>query len=229
MTGSSPHGSDNSYTVFWLYQAARSWHALPEEQRTRGRREFVTALEDAPDCHVRGVYSTVGFRPDTDLIVWATAADPDALQRFAVQLNQTLLGAHLERRQAYLGVAGGSQYDPTHGPAFLKGTPPRRYLSVYPFTKTPEWYLLPFEERRQLMRVHGELGEEFPTILTNTVSSFGIQDQEFIVALEDDDPAVLVKMVQRLRGAEVRKYTQVDTPIYLGRLKDPDAALRDLG
>ena len=217
------------YTVFSIYQATPEWRRQPEQVHQQGRSEFVTLLESANDVTVRGVYSTVGFRADADLILWTIADDIDALQRFAVQVRQTTLGDYLTPAQAYLGVAGASQYDPTHGPAFLRGVPPRRFLSVYPFTKTPEWYLLPFEERRRLMRVHGELGEEFPTILTNTVNSFGIQDQEFIVALEDDDPSVLVAMVQRLRLAEVRRYTQVDTPIYLGRLKSPDEAVRDLG
>lgn len=218
-----------AYTVFWIYQATPEWRRQSEQAKQNARQEFIAALEDSGDVSVRGVYSTVGFRADADLIVWSVAEDADALQRFAVRLRQTALGALLSQTQAYLGVAGGSQYDPSHAPAFLKGTPPRRYLSVYPFTKTPEWFLLPFEERRRLMRVHGELGQEYPTILTNTVNSFGIQDQEFIVALEDDDPDVLVQMVQRLRGAEVRRYTQVDTPIYLGQLKAPDEALGQLG
>ena len=133
----------------------------------------------------------------------------------------------LQAKHAYLGVASLSQYDPDHGPAFLKGIPPKKYLSVYPFTKTPEWFLLPFEERRELMAEHGKMGAEFPSILTNTVNSFGIADQEFIVALEDDDPAVLVAMVQRLRAARVRIYTQSDTPIFLGLQKELTAALED--
>lgn len=130
-------------------------------------------------------------------------------------------------RHAYLGVGSASQYDPNHGPAFLRGLPPKRYLSVYPFTKTPEWFLLPFEQRRDLMVEHGKMGHEFPTILTNTVNSFGIADQEFVVALEDDDPATLVKMVQRLRAAKVREYTRADTPIFLGLRDEPGAVIGD--
>jgi chlorite dismutase len=121
-----------------------------------------------------------------------------------------------------------SQYDPNHGPAFLKGIPSKRYLSVYPFSKTPDWFLLDFAERRRLMLEHGEMGREFPEILTNTVNSFGVQDQEFIVALEDDDPNQLIKMVQKLRGAEVRKWTALDTPIYLGQQKAIREVLADI-
>lgn len=219
-----------SYTVFWLYKTLPEWRTLTESERARARDEFLGVLEaHSREVRLRGAYSTVGFRPDVDLILWMISDEIDQLQQLAVALGQTALGRSLEMRQAYLGLAAPSQYDPEHGPAFLRGVPPKRFLSLYPFIKTPEWYVLPYEERRKLMAVHGELGREFPTILTNTVSSFGIADQEFIVALEDDDPAELVRMVQRLRGAEVRIYTKVDTPIYLGRLKDPMAALSDLG
>jgi chlorite dismutase len=128
----------------------------------------------------------------------------------------------------YYGVAGMSRYDPTHGPAFIKGDAPKRYLSVYPFAKIPTWFLLPFTERRDLMIEHGKLGRDYPSVLTNTVNSFGIADQEWIVALEDDDPEILVNMVQKLREAKVREWTAVDTPIYLGERKDPAAVLQDL-
>ncbi len=219
----------SSFTAFWLYKTSNEWRAQPADIRRAGREEFTTVLNQPGEgLSVRGVYSTIGFRGDVDLIIWAVGDDPDRIQQLAVRLRHTTLGSMLDMRHAYIGVASMSQYDPTHGPAFMKGKPPAKYLSVYPFTKTPDWYLLSYEERREMMSVHGDLGDEFPSILTNTVSSFGIQDQEFIVALEDDDPDVLVKMVQRLRLAKVRKYTQVDTPIFLGRLKDADEALSDI-
>jgi chlorite dismutase len=216
------------YTVFWLYKATPRWRELSPEAQAAARERFLQVLGDTEDVRLRGAYLTIGFRADVDLILWLVADDPERLQRLAVALNRTPLGQALEMRYAYLGVAGASQYDPTHGPAFLRGIPPKRYLSVYPFTKTPEWYLLPFERRRELMVEHGRLGDEFPSVLTNTVNSFGVQDQEFIVALEDDDVATLVTMVQRLRAAEVRRYTQLDTPIFLGLRKEPEAALADL-
>jgi len=176
---------------------------------------------------LRAAYSTVGLTAGVDLILWVVAEDVEAFQMLAVDISRSPAGPMLRAKEAYLGVASLSQYDPTHGPAFVKGIPPKKYLSVYPFTKTPEWFLLTYEERRDLMAEHGKMGAEFPSILTNTVNSFGIADQEFIVALEDDDPAVLVAMVQRLRAAKVRIYTQSDTPIFLGLKKELAAALAD--
>lgn len=216
------------YTVFWLYKALPELRNLSDAARTEAENEFLGTIEAAKSVTLRAAYSTVGFRADVDMILWTVSQDIDALQQLAADLNRTTLGRHLEMRYAYLGLSSASQYDSTHGPAFVKGIPPKRYLSVYPFVKTPEWYILPFEKRRELMLVHGELGRDYPSILTNTVSAFGIADHEFVVALEDDDVEELVKMVQQLREAEVRIYTKVDTPIFLGRMKDPEEVLRDL-
>lgn len=219
----------SAFTAFWLYQRHESWKTLDDATFERGRDELETLLtHPGQDVTVRGVYSTLGLRADVDLIVWAHAERLDMLQGLAIAIDGTMLGGHLTLRQSYIGVGGMSQYDPDHGPAFVKGIPPKRYLSVYPFTKTPDWYLVEYPERRRLMVEHGEMGREFPEILTNTVNSFGIQDQEFVVALEDDDPHQLVKMVQRLRAAEVRKWTALDTPIFLGDRKPAGAVLNDI-
>lgn len=217
-----------AFTTFWLYQASPRRFEWSEAERDAARQAVLKNLADHADrVQLRGAYSTAGLSAGVDLILWVVADDAEAFQRLAADLHRSPAAAALELRHVYLGVASMSQYDPNHGPAFLRGLEPKRYLSVYPFTKTPSWYLLPFERRRELMIEHGRMGQEFPSILTNTVNSFGIADQEFIVALEDDDPATLVKMVQRLRAAAVREYTQLDTPIFLGLRKDPEEALRD--
>ncbi len=222
---------ETMFTAFWLYSRrsdATIWEDAVESS-DRASESFLTTLTGAaPDVTVRGVYTTAGLSPEVDLIVWVVARDPEHLHDLAADLRRTPLGRALDVRRVYLGTASNSQYDPTHGPAFLQGKPPAKYLSVYPFVKTPDWYLLPYEERRDLMIDHGRMGREYPSVLTNTVNSFGVADQEFIVALEDDDVATLIRMVQRLRAAEVRKYTAVDTPIYLGLRRDPAAALRTL-
>ncbi len=219
----------SAYAAFWLYQRHEAWKSLDDGIFEQGKNE-VDALLTHPeqDVTVRGVYSSLGLCADVDLIVWAHAERLDMLQRLAIAFDGTTLGGHLTLKHSYIGVGGMSQYDPEHGPAFVKGIPPKRYLSVYPFTKTPDWYLVDYQERRRLMVEHGEMGREFPEILTNTVNSFGIQDQEFVVALEDDDPHQLIKMVQRLRAAEVRKWTALDTPIFLGDRKPVTAVLDDI-
>lgn len=227
MTETAPSTLRDTFTTFWIFRATSDRHGLPGSERVAACRVALDALRaHEPAIRLRGAYATTGLTAGADLILWLIAEDPADLHHLGAALHRAPVGGLLELRQAYLGMASASQYDPNHGPAFLRGLPPKRYLSVYPFTKTPSWYLLPFERRRELMAEHGRLGNEFPTILTNTVSSFGIADQEFVVALEDDDPATLIRMVQRLRSAAVREYTQIDTPIFLGLRMDPEAALQ---
>jgi chlorite dismutase len=223
----TPQPTD-TFAAFWIFRAASDRHARAETERAEACRAALGALADHEESvRLRGAYSTTGLTAGADLILWMVADDLADLQCLGAALHRASFGALVELRHTYLGMASASQYDPNHGPAFLRGVAPKRYLSVYPFTKTPSWYLLPFEQRRSLMAEHGRMGHEFPSILTNTVSSFGIADQEFVVALEDDDPATLIRMVQRLRAAAVREYTQVDTPIFLGLRKEPELALRD--
>lgn len=220
-----------TYTNFWVYQVDAEWRRTSEEARDAARGEFVALLENAASegVTVRGVYSTVGLRPDADLVLWVISEDFDAFQRLAVAIRATALGAYLQLHHTFPGVSLGSKYSTDHAPAFIKGIPPKRYLSMYPFIKTHEWYQLPFEERRSAMGEHGRMGREYPDILTNTVSSFGISDWEFVVAFEGDDVGEMVRMVEYLRPAASRPYTKLDTPIFLGVLKDANEALLDLG
>jgi hydrogen peroxide-dependent heme synthase len=219
----------NQYAAWWLFKRGSAWRALANGGYEETSAELANLLDHpGAGITIRGVYTALGLSPDADLIIWAHAVTLEQLQQFAIALDKTSLGANLDVVANYIGVGGMSQYDPTHGPAFIKGLAPKDYLSVYPFSKTPDWYLVNYKERQRLMIEHGEMGREYPDILTNTVNSFGIQTQEFVVALEDDDPEQLVKMVQRLRAAEVRKWTAVDTPIFLGRRKAASQVLADL-
>jgi chlorite dismutase len=223
--------SKTIYSTFWIYGVDPAWRRCADADRQLARGELAEVLARASreGVQLRGAYSTVGLRHDTDLILWVLADDVSAMQRLAVEINRSVLGGYLNNRYTFLGVALGSRYTSDHAPAFVRGVPPKRFLSVYPFIKTHEWYQLPFEERRQTMAEHGRLGREYPEILTNTVSSFGIADHEFVVAFESDDVAEMVRMVEHLRPAASRPYTKLDTPIFLGVLKDLPEVLADLG
>jgi chlorite dismutase len=248
------NGSETTFALFWLYKVAPEWRRLEAVERAHSREAFARTLEErAGSFTLRGAYSLVGLRHDADLMLWLHGPDLGAAQDLAVALRKTGLGTYLENTYTYTGIVPISRYAPEHRPAFVQGRPPLRYLSMYPFVKTPEWYLLPFEQRRALMAEHGRLGQRHSAIpeavieeasagaavavaapsrgavLANTVHSFGLGDQEFVVAFESDDPAAIARMVEDLRAAEVRRYTAADTPIFLGRRKDLPAALDDLG
>lgn len=217
------------YAAFWLWTRRDDWRDNVAGTWDAAVAEFSKLIEKPLEgVTVRATYSLMGLRPDVDMMLWIHADRLDLVTDYAVALDQTAIGRGLKRVDGYIGVAGGSQYDKEHAPAFLKGIEPKKYLSVYPFIKTTGWYLLDYAERRKLMLEHGELGREYPELLTNTVSSFGLQDQEFIVAIEGDDPLRLMRMVQDLRAAEVREYTKLDTPIYLGESKSIGDVLADI-
>jgi len=177
---------------------------------------------------VRGMYSTRGFRSDTDLMLWLVGATPDAVQDALVEFGRTEAGRHLEISWTFLGVVKPAEFTADHAPAFVKGDPPKRYASVYPFVRTPEWYLLPRDERSSLLREHGEAGREFPDVLANTTSAFGIGDWEWILAFEADELDRIVDCIRRLREAEARRFTKVEIPFITGIRKDVRSAFADL-
>ncbi len=234
------------FSVFWLYKLDPAFSRLAQTEQQQGKADFLSALEARPrDLQLRGAYSMVGFREDADLMFWLLGPDLDAIQRLAVSLRHTGLGRYLSERQTYVGVVTPARYDPAHQPAFMSGAAPKQFISVYPFAKTTDWYLLPFERRRELMAEHGQVGrryavsretlaggdasaEEGGGVLANTVDAFGLGDYEFILANESDDPVEICRMMESLRATEVRRYTKLDTPIFLGRLREPAEALADL-
>ena len=150
------------YSLTWIYRVDPAFHHLPPSEQDASKAAFLAALEARdPSVTLRGTYSLAGLRAEADLMFWVWGPDLDALQQLAVALRQSGLGRYLTQVEAYVGVVSVPRYDPEHGPAFTTGAPPKKYASVYPFVKTTEWYLLPYEERRELMVEHGEVGRHY--------------------------------------------------------------------
>jgi len=177
---------------------------------------------------VRGTYSTVGFRPDSDLMMWWIGRSPDDLQDLLVAFKRSGLGRRLELTWAFMGVVRPSEFSKDHLPAFVRGEPPRRFACVYPYVRTTDWYLLPKEDRAELLREHGEFGREYPEVLANTTSAFGLGDWEWILAFEADDLSRIVDCLRRLRDAKARAYTKEEVPFVTGIRKEFGAAVADL-
>ena len=177
---------------------------------------------------VRGTYSTVGFRADADLMLWLHGDSPDVLQRALVEFRRTTVGRLIEPTWMFMGAVKPAEFTADHAPAFVKGTSPEKFLCVYPFVRTPEWYLLPREERGELLREHGGAGREFPEVLANTTSAFGLGDWEWIHAYEAERADSLVDCIRRLRETKARLYTKVETPFVTGIRKSVADVLDDL-
>jgi chlorite dismutase len=189
-----------------------AWRRLPDEQRAADKREFAAACEDFAAERLLRAFSTVGTRGDTDLMLLTQATSLERIHEFHVVLAQSGLMKWCSIPYSFLAMTKPSEYSdesrlevrPAHG----------KYLFVYPFVKTREWYGLPAEERWRIMQEHIKVGREYPQIDLNTSYSFGLDDQEFVVAFEGDDPAQFLDLVQRLRTTESSRFTKRDTPTF---------------
>jgi peroxiredoxin len=218
--------SETVYAFYPVFKATKSFRTLDVDDAAQEVENLFKEWADG--VMVRGVYSTVGFRADADLMLWLVGPSPESVQDALVAFGRTQAGRALDLVWSFMGVVKPAEFTADHAPAFVKGEPPKRFLNVYPFVRTPEWYLLPSEERAALLRQHGEIGREFPDVFANTTSAFGINDWEWILAFEADQLERITDCLRRLREAEARRYTKVETPFVTGIRKDVRAAFADL-
>lgn len=207
--------------------------AAPSDGTAVDATHLAAELEDlfaktSDTVQVRGTYSTTGFSATADIMFWFTSPSVDRIQDLLVELRRTQLGRTLQPVEAFLGVVQPAEFAKDHQPAFVKGTEPKKYMTVYPFVRTPDWYLLEPKERGLLLREHGEAGREFPDVLANTTSAFGLGDYEWILCFEADGPERIVELIRRLRATEARRYTKVEIPFFTGIRKELPAAIADL-
>lgn len=217
--------SETVYSIYPVFKANGS--PCPDPDRAAEEVEGLFR-EWEERVKVRGVYSTTGFRADADLVLWLLAETPQDAQEAIVSFRRTSAGRSLTLTWSFMGAVKPAEFTADHSPAFVRGEPPKRFLCVYPFVRTPEWYLLPREERADMLREHGEIGREFPDVLANTTSAFGINDWEWILAFEADELDRLVDCIRRLRDAKARLYTKEEVPFVTGIRKDVREALADL-
>ncbi|GAA2183088.1 chlorite dismutase family protein [Brooklawnia cerclae] len=165
---------------------------------------------------VRGYYDLSAMRADADLMVWFHGPDPVALQAAARVLRRRLEPAG---RPVWSGVGihRPAEFNRRHVPAFLTGRKPEAWLTVYPFVRSLDWYLLPEDERGAMLREHGEMGRAYPQVIANTVSAFALGDYEWIIALESAELHDLVDLMRHLRYAEARRHVRLEVPFYTGR------------
>ena len=221
--------TDTLYALYPVFRAdaeIRSAFADPED-RARATREVEDLIKRLGDrVTLRGSYSTVGFRADTDLLLWLTGPTAEDVQHALVEFRRTEIAAYLDLSWSFMGVVKPAEFSPDHAPAFVKGDPPQDYLCVYPFVRTAEWYLLPPEERSALLRDHGGTGREFPEVVGNTTSAFGLGDWEWILAFESPKLDSIVDVIRLLRNTEARRFTKEEVPFVTG-IRKPIAACID--
>lgn len=208
------------FVNFAYFKVDPAWRRLPEEDRKRGKSQFIDVVKSfEPDMLVI-CYSMVGIRGDCDFMLWRISYDLTAFQQMTAKLFATDLGKYLTVPYSYIAMTKRSTYVREHVHADQEGTRLRltpgqfKFLFVYPFVKTRAWYRLSQAARQGMMNEHIEIGHRYPTVRLNTTYSFGLDDQEFVVAFESDKPEDFLDLVMDLRGAEASNYTLRDTPIF---------------
>ena len=207
---------------FSFYKVMPEWRRLPKETKATQKAEFaaVIAKWNKPGEFLSLTYSTIGTRGDVDMCVWSIGYAVDELNQMRSELMGTELGGYLTSPHNFLAMTKRSQYqidrpDESEGEgrgAIRPGG--QKYIFIYPFWKTRPWYLLSAAERKRLMDEHIRIGLMYPRVKLNTTYSFGIDDQEFVVAFETNFPEDFLDLVQQLRETEISLYTLQDTPIF---------------
>ena len=230
------------FVRYAFYRVLPEWRRRSPKQREADRAELTALIEEmaARDGVVLRTYSLVGTRGDADLMIWTVSDRLEELHELAARLNRTALAAYLEQPYHYFAMTKRSSYVERHvhtDGAAQEGrssrlviTPTeRRYLFVYPFVKTRAWYRLSPEERQRQMDEHIAMGHGYPGVKINTTYSFGLDDQEFVVAFESDSVSDFLDLVQEMRASEASTHTVRDVPSFTCVATPIDEALAALG
>ncbi len=209
------------YTQYSVFRARTGGGRLPDTERDAAAAEVQALLDQAlaKDVYTRGSYDVSGYRADADFLMWWTAPDPDDLQEVYARFRQTRLGRASEPVWSAMGLHRPAEFNKSHIPAFVRREDPRKYLCVYPFVRSYEWYLLEPEQRRQMLAEHGQMAREYPDVRANTVACFALNDYEWLLAFEADELHRILDLMRHLRGAAARRHTREEIPFFTGARK----------
>jgi len=215
--------------TYALYASFAADPACPlgAQHRERAAGHAQAALTEG-EATLRGAYTVSGYRADADMLLWLVGHSADAVQDALIRFRSTELGDALSPVWSAIGVHREAEFAKSHTPAFMRGEPPRRYVSVYPYVRSLEWYLLAESERAEMLREHGEMGRSRPEVRANTVSAFALGDYEWLLAFECDELEPIVDLMRLLRSAQARRHTREEIPFHAGRRRPLEEVVADL-
>ena len=199
------------------------WSVLKRDPSTpagNGGLDDAVAAVEAAGVTVRGFYDVSSLRADSDIMIWIHGENPETLQWALRELRRTDSLKSLLPVWNAMGVHRDAEFTNNHLPAFMRGKEPADWLTVYPFVRSYDWYILPEDERKKMLGDHGRKGSQYPQVLANTVASFALGDYEWILALEDDELTNLVDLMRHLRATDARLHVREEVPFYTGRRID---------
>jgi len=213
---SAPEPPDGPTWALYASFAADPERPLPPQHREPAAAHAQQAL-DSSEAILRGAYTVTGYRADADLLLWLVGHSADAVQDALIAFRHTRLVQSLRPAWSAIGVHREAEFAKSHTPAFMRGEEPRKYVSVYPYVRSLEWYLLPEQERAEMLREHGLMGRSRPEVRANTVSAFALGDYEWLLAFECDELEPIVDLMRHLRSAQARRHTREELPFHTGR------------
>ena len=219
---------------FAFYKLDPQWQLLPSYEQAEGRRQLKQIFDEYGENSLIRSFSLYGIRSDCDFMLWQATYDIDDLQSLSSKLRRSAMGPYLREVHSMLSMTKRSVYvgknaRGAHDPRLVITPDDKKYLFVYPFVKTRPWYALPMEDRKRMMNEHIRVGLKYPSVSLNTTYSFGIDDQEFVVAFETDNIQDFLDLVQELRETEASMYTLRDTPMYTCVAQPLDEILKAIG
>ncbi|HET9256434.1 MAG TPA: hydrogen peroxide-dependent heme synthase [Pseudonocardiaceae bacterium] len=204
------------YTMWSVFRMEPGRLPADRAEPAHEAQHYLEALE-GKGVTVRGVYDLAGLRADADWMIWWHAEEIERLQAGYADLRRgTALGRASTPVWSTVALHRPAEFNKSHIPAFLAGEQPRRYVSVYPFVRSYDWYLLPEAERREMLAEHGRQAREFPDVRANTVASFALGDYEWILAFEADELHRIVDLMRALRASRARRHVREEVPFYTG-------------
>jgi chlorite dismutase len=219
-TDSDAEQSPEGYTVFAVF---RKDPARPDDLDGHDVPRFVDELDgmiaivEDEGVTLRGIYDVSGLRADADVMLWLHGPTAEGLQWALRELRRSRLFRALLPTWNAMGVHRDAEFNKAHVPGFLRGIEPKAWLTVYPFVRSYEWYLLPPEERGRMLGEHGRKGAAFTGVIANTVASFALGDYEWLLPLESDELTDLVDLMRDLRATDARRHVREEVPFYTGR------------
>jgi len=223
------------FVNFMFFRVDRTFRALADDVKSEAKRELAEIIGRYSGPMIVLPYSTVGLKAGVDFMLWRIGFEIEPFQRMAADINKSLFGRYLDVPHSFLAMTKHSQYVEEHVHEGQEGrrlriVPGKKpYLFVYPFVKTRDWYLLPMSERQRIMTEHIAVGHKYPRVKINTTYSFGLDDQDFVVAFESDTADEFLDLVQELRETESSKFTVRDTPMFTCRRAGLEEILDSLG
>ncbi|HET6287922.1 MAG TPA: hydrogen peroxide-dependent heme synthase [Amycolatopsis sp.] len=203
------------YTAWSVFRAEQGKLGEDRAKATAETTEYLDALE-AKGVVVRGVYDLSGLRADADYMIWWHAEEIEQVQAAYSGFRHTPLGRASVPVWSQVALHRPAEFNRSHIPAFLAGEEARKFICVYPFVRSYEWYLLPDDERRKMLADHGKEARDYPDVRANTVASFALGDYEWILAFEADELHRIVDLMRHLRGTEARRHVREEIPFYTG-------------